>query len=81
MSSKMCSVTTDDAHPAAQYRFRRHINSHGLTRALLDGFCRCSRRARPANGLWAINTGRSLDHAIEGLELFRAPVLARFPAH
>src|SRR4029450_11912513 len=25
-------------------------------------------------GLWAINTGRTLDHAIEGLEIFDAPV-------
>ncbi len=31
-----------------------------------------------ANGLWAINTGRSLEHAIEGLELFRAPVWPDF---
>ncbi len=31
-----------------------------------------------ANGLWAINTGRSLDHAVEGLELFRAPVWPDF---
>jgi len=26
------------------------------------------------DGLWAINTGRSLDHALEGLEHFNAPV-------
>jgi hydroxymethylpyrimidine pyrophosphatase-like HAD family hydrolase len=31
-----------------------------------------------ADGLWAINTGRSLEHAIEGLELFRAPVWPHF---
>ena len=25
-------------------------------------------------GLWAINTGRTLDHVIDGLEIFDAPV-------
>jgi hydroxymethylpyrimidine pyrophosphatase-like HAD family hydrolase len=29
-------------------------------------------------GMWAINTGRSLDHAIEGFERFRAPVTPDF---
>jgi len=29
-------------------------------------------------GLWAINTGRSLDHAVEGLKLFDAPVTPDF---
>ena len=31
-------------------------------------------RHQRADGLWAVNTGRSLAHAIEGLEIFRAPV-------
>ncbi len=31
-------------------------------------------RHQKAGGLWAVNTGRGLDHAIEGLEIFRAPV-------
>ena len=31
-----------------------------------------------AGGLWALNTGRSLDHAREGLALFAAPVLPNF---
>lgn len=30
------------------------------------------------DGLWAINTGRSLDHAVEGLQLFNAPVRPDF---
>ncbi|MGH8047305.1 MAG: HAD family hydrolase [Chthoniobacterales bacterium] len=29
---------------------------------------------KAAGGLWAVNTGRSLAHAIEGIEIFRAPV-------
>ena len=29
-------------------------------------------------GLWAINTGRSLDHAIDGLKLFNAPLAPDF---
>jgi hydroxymethylpyrimidine pyrophosphatase-like HAD family hydrolase len=29
-------------------------------------------------GLWAINTGRSLDHAVDGLRLFRAPLEPHF---
>lgn len=29
---------------------------------------------RRAGGLWALNTGRSLDHAIEGLAVFDAPI-------
>ena len=29
---------------------------------------------KAAGGLWAVNTGRSLAHAIEGIELFGAPV-------
>ena len=33
---------------------------------------------RGNGGLWAINTGRSLDHAIDGLELFDAPVAPDF---
>lgn len=28
---------------------------------------------RKAGGLWAVNTGRSLEHAIEGVEVFAAP--------
>ena len=31
-----------------------------------------------SGGLWAINTGRTLDHAIDGLELFDAPVAPDF---
>lgn len=29
---------------------------------------------RKAGGIWALNTGRSLEHAIEGLDIFKAPV-------
>jgi len=29
-------------------------------------------------GLWAVNTGRGLEHAIEGLEIFDAPVMPDF---
>jgi hydroxymethylpyrimidine pyrophosphatase-like HAD family hydrolase len=29
---------------------------------------------KSSGGLWAVNTGRSLPHAIEGLEVFQAPV-------
>src|SRR5260221_9574501 len=29
---------------------------------------------KSSGGLWAVNTGRSLAHTIEGLEIFRAPV-------
>jgi hydroxymethylpyrimidine pyrophosphatase-like HAD family hydrolase len=39
--------------------------------AALEEHCR-------AEGLWAINTGRSLEHALEGLELFSAPVWPHF---
>lgn len=31
-------------------------------------------RHRDEGGFWAVNTGRSLNHALEGLEQFRAPV-------
>jgi hydroxymethylpyrimidine pyrophosphatase-like HAD family hydrolase len=33
---------------------------------------------RGNGGLWAINTGRTLDHAIDGLELFDAPLTPDF---
>lgn len=36
-------------------------------------FAEVLERHRKAGGLWALNTGRSLEHAIEGLELFAAP--------
>ena len=31
------------------------------------------KRHREGGGLWAINTGRGLDHAIEGVGIFSAP--------
>ena len=39
--------------------------------AILEEHNRCG-------GLWAINTGRSLNHVIDGLELFNAPVAPDF---
>jgi hydroxymethylpyrimidine pyrophosphatase-like HAD family hydrolase len=46
---------------------------------------RCSRdfaaaleEHRDNGGLWAINTGRTLDHAIDGLKLFDAPLAPNF---
>jgi HAD superfamily hydrolase (TIGR01484 family) len=33
---------------------------------------------RSRGGLWAINTGRSLEHATEGIKIFNAPVLPDF---
>lgn len=35
-------------------------------------------QVRASGGLWAVNTGRTLDHAIEGLEVFDAPVTPDF---
>jgi len=37
-------------------------------------FAEAIRRHKAGGGLWAVNTGRSLAHAIEGLEIFGAPV-------
>ncbi len=39
----------------------------------LPAFAEVLRRHRAAGGLWAVNTGRGLDHALEGLEKFSAP--------
>ena len=39
----------------------------------LPAFAEVLRRHREAGGLWAVNTGRGLDHALEGLEKFSAP--------
>jgi hydroxymethylpyrimidine pyrophosphatase-like HAD family hydrolase len=41
---------------------------------LAEALCDYSR----AGGLWAVNTGRSLPHAIEGLEQFACPVAPHF---
>lgn len=38
----------------------------------------CLARFSASGGLWAVNTGRSLEHAIEGLEWFAAPVQPDF---
>jgi len=35
-------------------------------------------RHKEAGGLWAVNTGRSLEHAIEGVAIFSAPVTPDF---
>ena len=45
---------------------------------LSDGRCSPAfagvlKRHREGGGIWAINTGRSLDHAIEGVRIFAAP--------
>ncbi len=36
------------------------------------------RKFRAGGGIWAVNTGRSLPHAIEGLEVFAAPIAPDF---
>ena len=38
-----------------------------------SAFAEVLEQHKSAGGLWAVNTGRSLDHAIEGLEIFCAP--------
>lgn len=48
-----------------------------------DGRCSASLAAvlaafKSSGGLWAINTGRSLEHAIEGIEKFHSPVTPDF---
>jgi len=43
-----------------------------------EAFGEVLERHRKADGLWAVNTGRSLAHAIEGLDNFRAPVQPDF---
>lgn len=40
----------------------------------LPAFGEVLRHHRDLGGLWAVNTGRSLEHAVEGLLLFSAPV-------
>lgn len=44
--------------------------ARGLARALRDH--------KAAGGLWAVNTGRGIEHAIEGIERFDAPVTPDF---
>lgn len=41
-------------------------------------FARALESHHQSGGMWAINTGRSLDHAMEGLEKFGAPVSPDF---
>jgi hydroxymethylpyrimidine pyrophosphatase-like HAD family hydrolase len=42
------------------------------------GFAAALDQHKRSDGLWAINTGRSLDHAIEGIKGFDAPVVPDF---
>lgn len=39
-----------------------------------DSFANVLRRHRDSGGIWAVNTGRGLDHALEGLAIFSAPI-------
>lgn len=47
--------------------------SHPSDGRCTPAFAEVLRRHRQAGGLWALNTGRGLAHAIEGLEIFQAP--------
>ncbi|MEI6278580.1 MAG: HAD hydrolase family protein [Verrucomicrobiae bacterium] len=40
----------------------------------VPAFAEMLRRHRETGGLWAMNTGRSLEHAVEGLAIFSAPI-------
>jgi len=39
-----------------------------------DSFADVLRSHRDSGGIWAVNTGRGLDHALEGLDIFSAPI-------
>lgn len=43
-----------------------------------EAFADVLERHKAAGGLWAINTGRTLDHAIEGVERFSGPIQPDF---
>lgn len=43
-----------------------------------EAFAEVLLRHKETGGLWAVNTGRSLEHAVEGLDIFRAPVKPDF---
>ncbi|MEI6073306.1 MAG: HAD hydrolase family protein [Verrucomicrobiae bacterium] len=44
----------------------------------VPAFAEVLTRHRSAGGVWALNTGRSLEHAVEGLAIFSAPVAPDF---
>lgn len=52
--------------------------SHPSDGRCAPAFADVLHRHREAGGQWALNTGRSLDHALEGLEIFSAPFAPDF---